>query len=54
MGDKLERKHILAHLEELKCKGIQSLQVNYAHSDKGGYFWGLTYRSDPPLISDEW
>lgn len=54
MGDKLERKHILAHLEELKGKGIQSLQVNYAHSDKGGYFWGLTYRSDPPLMSDEW
>jgi len=30
------------------------LQVNYCHSDKGGYSYGLTLPSDPPLFSPEW
>ena len=53
MGDKLDKAHLLSHLEELEGKGIQSLQVNYAHSDRGGRSWGLTYKSDPPLMSDK-
>lgn len=54
MGDKLDKKRILSHLEELKGKGIQSLQVNYAHSDKGGHAWGLTYPSQPPVMTPKW
>lgn len=54
MGDKLDKAHLLSHLDELEGKGVQSLQVNYAHSDRGGRSWGLTYKSDPPLMSNEW
>ena len=36
MGDTLTKEHLTGHLEILKDKGISSLQVNYAHSDKGG------------------
>ena len=30
------------------------LQINYAHSDRGGRSYGLTYPSDPPLFSEAW
>ena len=42
MGDTLTKEHLTGHLEILKDRGICSLQVNYAHSDKGGKLWGLT------------
>lgn len=54
MGDTLTREHLLGHLEILKNKGISSLQVNYAHSDKGGKSWGLTFKSKPEIFSEEW
>lgn len=54
MGDKLDKSHLIWHLDILKGKGVQSLQVNYAHSDKGGESWGLTYQTEPPLMSDAW
>lgn len=54
MGDTLTREHLLGHLEILKGKGISSLQVNYAHSDKGGKSWGLTFKSKPEIFTEEW
>ena len=53
-GDTLTREHLLDHLDELQGKHISSLQVNYAHSDKGGKSWGLTIKSQPEIFSDEW
>ena len=41
-------------LQILKDRGISSLQVNYAHSDKGGKLWGLTYKSKPEIFTEEW
>lgn len=54
MGDTLTREHLLGHLEILRNKGISSLQVNYAHSDKGGKSWGLTFKSKPEIFTEEW
>lgn len=54
MGDTLTREHLLGHLDILKNKGISSLQVNYAHSDKGGKSWGLTFKSKPEIFTEEW
>ena len=41
-------------MEQLKDKGVTALQINYAHSDKGGLSWGLTFASEPPLFSGQW
>jgi len=30
------------------------LQINYAHSDRGGPSYGLTFPSEPPLFSPSW
>lgn len=54
MGDTLTRERLLWQLEKLSGKGITSLQVNYAHSDKGGIKWGLSYPSKPALFTREW
>lgn len=53
MGDTLTKEHLTGHLEILKDKGISSLQVNYAHSDKGGKLWGLTYKSKPEIFTED-
>ena len=53
-GDPLTKERLSWQLAQLKGKGITALQVNYAHSDKGGRSWGLTYPSDPPLFSKPW
>ena len=36
MGDTLTKERLLWQLDKLTNKGITSLQVNYAHDDKGG------------------
>ena len=54
LGDTLTREHLTGHLDLLKNKGISSLQVNYAHSDKGGKLWGLTFKSKPEIFTEEW
>ncbi len=54
LGDKLTKERIQWQIEQLKNKGVMGLQVNYAHSDKGGFTFGYTYHSDPPLFSEEW
>lgn len=54
MGDTLTREHLSWHLEKLKDMHISSLQVNYAHDDKGGIIYGKTLPSKPGLFTDEW
>lgn len=54
MGDTLTKEHLIGHLDILKKKKISSLQVNYAHSDKGGPSWGLTFKSKPEIFTEEW
>ena len=54
LGDPLTIQRLVWQLDRLVGKGVMSLQINYAHSDQGGLFWGLTYRSDPPLFSPAW
>lgn len=54
LGDPLTRERLTWQLDQLQGKGISALQVNYAHSDRGGRFWGLTLPSDPPLLSEPW
>ncbi len=54
LGDPLTKDRITWQLDQLKDKGIAGLQVNYAHSDKGGQSYGLTLASDPPLFSRDW
>jgi hypothetical protein len=41
-------------MDQLAGRGVTGLQVNYAHSDSGGYSYGLTLPSKPRLFSNEW
>ncbi|MCD8176872.1 MAG: hypothetical protein LUE98_05385 [Tannerellaceae bacterium] len=54
MGDTLTREHLSMHLDLMAGKKVTSLQINYAHSDRGGINWGLTFPSKPELFSEEW
>lgn len=54
LGDPLTKERLTWHLNQLQGKGVTALQVNYAHSDQGGRSYGLTYESDPPLLSEKW
>ena len=54
LGDPLTRERLIWHLDQLRGRAVSGLQVNYAHSDKGGQTWGLTYPSEPPLFSEPW
>ena len=54
LGDPLTRERIQWHIEQISGKGVMGLQINYAHSDKGGRFYGVPYKSDPPLFSEDW
>ena len=54
LGDPLSKERLTWQLDQLAGKGIEGLQINYAHSDQGGQCWGLTYPSDPPLFSAAW
>ncbi len=54
LGDPLTKERLAWQLDRLAGKGVMGLQINYAHGDRGGLFWGLTYPSDPPLFSEAW
>jgi hypothetical protein len=54
LGDPLTKERLTWQLDRLADMGIMGLQINYAHSDRGGASWGLTYPSQPPLFSAEW
>ena len=51
LGDPLTKERLTWHLDQVAGKGVSALQLIYAHSDKGGRSYGLTYASDPPLMS---
>ena len=53
IGDKLTKKRLLYQLDKLKNSHVTGLQINYCHTDKGGYSYGLPYQSDPPLFSEK-
>ena len=53
MGDTLTKEHLTYHLDQMAAKKVTSLQVNYAHSDKGGVSYGLTFPSKPALFMED-
>ena len=53
-GDTLTHERLLWQLDQLKGKGITSLQINYSHTDAGGLIYGLSNPSKPALFTDEW
>ena len=55
LGDPLTKERLAWQIAQLdKAKGVMGLQINYAHSDRGGKSWGLTYPSEPALFSKPW
>jgi len=55
LGDPLTRERLSWQLDRLQeSQGVTGLQINYAHSDRGGRSYGLTYPSQPPLFSEAW
>ena len=54
LGDPLTKERLSWQLDRLAGRGLMGLQINYAHSDRGGSSWGLTYPSDPPLFREDW
>ncbi|MHB1035133.1 MAG: glycosyl hydrolase [Pirellulales bacterium] len=54
LGDPLTKERLGWELEQLADMGICGLQINYAHTDRGGRSYGLTMPSDPPLFSADW
>lgn len=54
IGDTLTREHLTWELDQLKDKGISSLQINYCHTDSGGISYGLSMPSKPALFSEAW
>jgi len=53
-GDTLTPERLLWQLDQLKDKGIPSLQINYSHQDTGGISYGLSNPSKPALFTDQW
>lgn len=54
LGDPLTKDRLLWQLDRLQGVPIAGLQINYAHSDRGGRSYGLTFPSEPPLFSEAW
>lgn len=54
LGDPLTKERLGWQLDQLKDHGVSGYQINYAHSDKGGRTYGLTYPSEPAIFSKEW
>lgn len=54
LGDPLTKERLSYQLDLLSDHHISGLQINYGHSDVGGRAWGLTYKSDPELFTEEW
>ena len=54
LGDPLTKERLGWELEQMRGMGVSGYQINYAHSDKGGRSYGLTYPSEPALFSEDW
>jgi hypothetical protein len=53
-GDTLTRERLTWELNQLKNKGVTSLQINYSHLDEGGISYGLSNPSKPALFTPAW
>jgi hypothetical protein len=53
-GDSLDRDRLAWEMDQLKDKGVSSLQINYSHRDFGGVSYGLSNPSKPALFTPEW
>lgn len=53
-GDTLTRERLTWQLDQLKNKGVTSLQINYSHLDEGGILYGLSRPSKPALFTPDW
>jgi hypothetical protein len=54
LGDPLTKERLGWIFDQMNGMGVSGYQINYAHSDKGGRSYGLTYPSEPPLFSEDW
>jgi hypothetical protein len=54
LGDPLTKERLAWQLEQMEGMGVSGYQINYAHSERGGYRHGYTYPSDPAIFSDDW
>ncbi|MBK7256756.1 MAG: hypothetical protein IPI01_02825 [Ignavibacteriae bacterium] len=54
LGDTLTRERLTWQMDQLAGRGVTGLQVNYAHTDTGGFSYGRTMKSAPALFSEEW
>ena len=56
LGDPLTKERLSWQLDQLAemGAGMTGVQINYAHSDKGGHLWGYTYPSEPGLFTESW
>ena len=54
LGDPLTQPRLSWILDQMTGMGVSGYQINYAHSDKGGRSYGLTYPSQPALFTEEW
>ena len=53
-GDTITHERLLWQLDQLKNKGISSLQINYSHQDSGGLIYGWSNPSKPALFTEAW
>lgn len=54
LGDPLTSNRLGWELEQMKGMGISGFQINYAHTDRGGRSYGLTFASEPALFTPAW
>ena len=54
LGDPLTKERLAWQLYQMKGMNMSGYQINYAHSDRGGRSFGLTYPSEPMLFSPDW
>ena len=54
IGDPLTQQRLAWELKQMEGMGVAGFQINYAHSDRGGLSYGLTYPSEPPLFTAAW
>jgi len=54
LGDPLTRERLAWQLAQMEGMGVSGYQINYAHSDKGGRSYGLSFPSEPAIFSPPW
>ncbi len=54
LGDPLTKERLAWQLKQMEGMGVSGYQINYAHSERGGRSYGLTYPSDPEIFSEPW